>query len=195
MNGRKIRKISLYISIFFLVLTILSSYKSKDELGIGTEDLATYDFENNEGGLELIEDSAYVFEKEYSFDEDIKEEDSMALAVNELETKAKEKDVKEEDETDKEEKVRSNDKEKEKKKAEKLAENKEKLKDKIIFLWFGGVSSVLIGLIAYEISFYFLQNQRVCLAISAFCAWIGTRLLLEAQSRALHFIQNYKKED
>lgn len=73
--------------------------------------------------------------------------------------------------------------------------NKEKLKDKIIFLWFGGVSSVLIGLIAYEISFYFLQNQRVCLAISAFCAWIGTRLLLEAQSRALHFIQNYKKED
>ena len=85
MNGRKLRKISLYISIFFLVLTILSSYKSKDELGIGTEDLATYDFENNEGGLELIEDSAYVFEKEYSFDEDIKEEDSMALAVNELE--------------------------------------------------------------------------------------------------------------
>ena len=73
--------------------------------------------------------------------------------------------------------------------------NKEKLKDKIIFLWFGGVSSVLIGLIAYEISFYFLQNQRVCLAISAFCAWIGTRLLLEAQSRALHFIQNFKKED
>ena len=73
--------------------------------------------------------------------------------------------------------------------------NKEKLKDKIIFLWFGGVSSVLIGLIAYEISFYFLQNQRVCLAISAFCAWMGTRLLLEAQTRALDFIKNYKKEN
>ena len=58
----------------------------------------------------------------------------MALAVNELETKAKEKAVKEEDETDKEDKISSNDKEKakkkaeEKKKAEKLAEKKEKLK-------------------------------------------------------------------
>ena len=72
---------------------------------------------------------------------------------------------------------------------------KERLKDKLLFIGFGGVSSVLIGFITYEISFYFLQNQRVCLAISAFCAWIGTRLLLEAQSRALHFIQNYKKED
>ena len=72
---------------------------------------------------------------------------------------------------------------------------KERLKDKLLFIGFGGVSSVLIGFITYEISFYFLQNQRVCLAISAFCAWMGTRLLLEAQSRALHFIQNYKKED
>ena len=70
---------------------------------------------------------------------------------------------------------------------------KEKLKDKLLFLCFGGVSSVLIGFITYEISFYILENQRLCLAISAFCAWIGTRLLLEAQSRALDFIQNYKK--
>lgn len=132
MNGRKLRKISLYISIFFLVLTILSSYKSKDEIGIGTDDLATYDFENNEGGLELIEDSAYVFEKEYSFNEDIKEEDSMALAVNELETKAKES--QEEEKPKKEDNVKSNEKNKakkiaeEKKKAEKLAQNKERLK-------------------------------------------------------------------
>ena len=72
---------------------------------------------------------------------------------------------------------------------------KERLKDKLLFIGFGGVSSVLIGFITYEISFYFVENQRLCLAISAFCAWIGTRLLLEAQSRALHFIQNYKKED
>ncbi len=71
---------------------------------------------------------------------------------------------------------------------------KERLKDRLLFLWFGGVSSVLIGFIAYEISFYLLENQRLCLAISAFCAWMGTRLLLEAQTRALYFIQNYKKD-
>ena len=70
-----------------------------------------------------------------------------------------------------------------------------KTKDKLLFLGFGGVSSVLIGFIAYEISFYNFDNQRLCLAISAFCAWMGTRLLLEAQTRALDFIKNYKKEN
>lgn len=73
--------------------------------------------------------------------------------------------------------------------------NKERVKDRILFLWFGGVSSVFIGFIAYEISFYLWENQRLCLAISAFCAWMGTRLLLEAQARALDFIKNYKKEN
>ena len=72
---------------------------------------------------------------------------------------------------------------------------KERLKDKLLFIAFGGVSSVLIGFIAYEISFYNFDNQRLCLAISAFCAWMGTRLLLEAQTRALDFIKNYKKEN
>ena len=72
---------------------------------------------------------------------------------------------------------------------------KERLKDKLLFIGFGGVSSVLIGFIAYEISFYNFDNQRLCLAISAFCAWMGTRLLLEAQTRALDFIKNYKKEN
>jgi hypothetical protein len=65
----------------------------------------------------------------------------------------------------------------------------------LLFIGFGGVSSVLIGFIAYEISFYNFDNQRLCLAISAFCAWMGTRLLLEAQTRALDFIKNYKKEN
>ena len=72
---------------------------------------------------------------------------------------------------------------------------KERLKDKLLFIGFGGVSSVLIGFITYEVSFYILENQRLCLAISAFCAWMGTRLLLEAQTRALDFIKNYKKEN
>jgi len=72
---------------------------------------------------------------------------------------------------------------------------KEGLKDKSLFLFFGGISSILIGFIAYEISFYFYNNQRFSLAISAFCAWLGTRLLLEAQTRALDFIKNYKKEN
>ena len=93
MTARKIRKISLYVTIFFLVLTVLSLYKSKDEIGNGTEDLATYDFTNNEGGLELIEDSAYVFEKEYNLDKSVEEEDSMALALNEIENEAKAKDA------------------------------------------------------------------------------------------------------
>lgn len=72
---------------------------------------------------------------------------------------------------------------------------KESFRDKLLFIAFGGVSSVLIGFITYEISFYILENQRLCLAISAFCAWMGTRLLLEAQTRALDFIKNYKKEN
>ena len=91
MTGRKMRKISLYVTIFFLVLTILSSYKSKDETAIGTEDLTTYDFINNEGGLELIEDSAYVFEREYNLSGDTSEEDSMELAVNDIKNYTAEK--------------------------------------------------------------------------------------------------------
>lgn len=71
--------------------------------------------------------------------------------------------------------------------------SKDSLKSRLLFLWFGGVSSVFIGFVAYEISFYIYESQRLCLAISAFCAWMGTRLLLEAQTRALEFIQNYKK--
>ena len=38
---------------------------------------------------------------------------------------------------------------------------KERLKDKLLFIGFGGVSSVLIGFITYEISFYFVENQRL----------------------------------
>ena len=72
---------------------------------------------------------------------------------------------------------------------------KERLKDKLLFIGVGGASSVLIGFITYEVSFYILENQRLCLAISAFCAWMDTRLLLEAQTRALDFIKNYKKEN
>ena len=45
---------------------------------------------------------------------------------------------------------------------------KERLKDKLLFIGFGGVSSILIGFIAYEISFYSFDNQRLCLAISAY---------------------------
>ncbi|RBQ28413.1 phage holin family protein [Aliarcobacter vitoriensis] len=71
--------------------------------------------------------------------------------------------------------------------------SKERLKDRFLFLWSGGISSVFIGFVAYEICFYFTENQRFCVAVSAFCAWIGTKLLLEAQTRALDFIQNYKK--
>lgn len=73
--------------------------------------------------------------------------------------------------------------------------NKETLVGKTLFLIFGGVSSVFVGFVAFEISFYYLGSQRLCVAISAFCAWMGTRLLLEVQIRALEFIRNYKKGD
>ena len=38
---------------------------------------------------------------------------------------------------------------------------KERLKDKLLFIGFGGVSSVLIGFITYEISFYFLRTEAL----------------------------------
>lgn len=71
--------------------------------------------------------------------------------------------------------------------------NKETLIGKILFLFFGGISSVFVGFVAFEISFYLFNSQRLCVAISAFCAWMGTKVLLEMQIRALEFIRNYKK--
>lgn len=71
--------------------------------------------------------------------------------------------------------------------------NKGTLMGKFLFLSFGGVSSVFIGFVVFEISFYFFNSQRLCVAISAFCAWMGTKVLLEMQTRALEFIRNYKK--
>jgi len=72
--------------------------------------------------------------------------------------------------------------------------NKESLKQKIIFLCFGGVSSIFIGFVTFEISFYFLANQRLCVAITALASWMGTRLLLQVQNRALDFIDNFKRD-
>ena len=71
--------------------------------------------------------------------------------------------------------------------------NKETFTSKALFLIFGGVSSVFVGFISFEISFFYLQNLRVCVAISAFCAWMGTRILIEVQDRVLEFVRNYKK--
>lgn len=70
---------------------------------------------------------------------------------------------------------------------------KESLTQKIMFLVFGGVSSVLIGFVVFEVAFFYFENQRLGVAISAFCSWMGTRLLLELHNRVLEFIQNYKR--
>ncbi|MGE4382267.1 MAG: phage holin family protein [Arcobacter sp.] len=71
--------------------------------------------------------------------------------------------------------------------------NKETLFGKILFLVFGGITSMFIGYVSFEFSFYFIESQRFCVAISALCAWMGTKVLLEMQTRALEFIRNYKK--
>ncbi len=70
---------------------------------------------------------------------------------------------------------------------------KDNLTGKVLLILFGGISSVFIGYVVFEISFFYFENQRLCVAISAFCAWSGTKVLLELQNRLLDFVQNYKK--
>ena len=72
-------------------------------------------------------------------------------------------------------------------------ESKGTFSSQALFLIFGGVSSIFVGFVSFEISFFYLQNLRVCVAISAFCAWMGTRFLIEVQDGVLEFVKNYKK--
>ncbi|KEA46563.1 hypothetical protein CR66_01630 [Campylobacter mucosalis] len=41
------------------------------------------------------------------------------------------------------------------------------------------IDGVFSAYIAYEIAFYFLQNERLCMAICATAAWFGSDLLVE----------------
>lgn len=72
---------------------------------------------------------------------------------------------------------------------------KETLIAKFFLLTFGGATGVLAGYLAGELVFYFTENTRISLASSAFTAWVGAKILIEAQNRILEFIQNYKKEN
>lgn len=69
------------------------------------------------------------------------------------------------------------------------------LKDRLYLIICGGISSIFIGYVTFEITFFYFNSQRLSIAISAFCAWSGTKVLLELEDRLLDFIQNYKRED
>ena len=89
MTGKRIRRVSLYVTIFFLALAVLNLYKSKDNTITGTDDLKQYDMSaegmGEDSGVKLIDSKDYVFEKEYN----IAPEEKAVV-------KSEEKDVKEE---------------------------------------------------------------------------------------------------
>lgn len=89
MTGKRIRRVSLYVTIFFLALAVLNLYKSKDNTITGTDDLKQYDMSaegmGEDSGVKLIDSKDYVFEKEYN----IASEEKAVV-------KSEEKDVKEE---------------------------------------------------------------------------------------------------
>ena len=70
MTGKRIRRVSLYVTIFFLALAVLNLYKSKDNTITGTDDLKQYDMSaegmGEDSGVKLIDSKDYVFEKEYN---------------------------------------------------------------------------------------------------------------------------------
>ncbi len=89
MTGKRIRRISLYATIFFLAVAILNLYKgSYNEFG-GSEDLQNYDLTNSDGGLQFIDPTAYVFEREYNLEGDEEKVDTAPEPVKELEKEKK----------------------------------------------------------------------------------------------------------
>ena len=89
MTGKRIRRISLYVTIFFLAVAILNLYKgSYNEFG-GSEDVQNYDLTNSDGGLQLIDPSAYVFEREYNLEGEEEKVDTAPEPLKKLEKEKK----------------------------------------------------------------------------------------------------------
>lgn len=89
MTGKRIRRISLYATIFFLAVAILNLYKgSYNEFG-GSEDIQNYDLTNSDGGLQFIDPTAYVFEREYNLEGEEEKVDTAPEPLKDLEKEKK----------------------------------------------------------------------------------------------------------
>lgn len=89
MTGKRIRRISLYVTIFFLAVAILNLYKGSYNEFRGSEDVQNYDLTNSDGGLQLIDPSAYVFEREYNLEGEEEKVDTAPEPLKKLEKEKK----------------------------------------------------------------------------------------------------------
>ncbi|EAJ1232650.1 hypothetical protein YY92_08760 [Campylobacter fetus] len=56
--------------------------------------------------------------------------------------------------------------------------------------FFGVLTSIFIAYIGYEITNYFLTNEKISLAIAGVCAWAGTDALVALEKKLINIISD-----
>lgn len=64
------------------------------------------------------------------------------------------------------------------------------IKGKIICLLFGIISSVFVAYLIYEISYFYLNSDRLAVALAGVGAWMGTDGLIQIEKALLEFLKN-----